>query len=114
MVKVIYAVQRGIPVALAVEERIVESMQLVEQELARVVAAAVDPATDQKGRQRAAGRLCRFWRLMEMFSDHPKIRRSRLITGIFGAHLGELTKYVEYGLLTYTLPRKKMRLVGES
>jgi len=114
MAKVVWAVQRGTPVALAVEERIVEAVQVVEREMARLVANIVDVSPDGKGRQRAAGRFCRLWRLMKMFSQKPRIERSKLIEDSFGVHLGELTKYVEHGLLTYTLPRNQRRLVGES
>lgn len=114
MAKVIYAVQRGTPVTLAVEERIVEAVQVVERELARLVASIAEASGDPRARQRAAGRFCRLWRLMELFTEKPKIRRNKLLADAFGVHLGELTKYVEHGLLTYTLPRSKMRLVGES
>eukprot|EP00928_Gymnodinium_smaydae_P040298 TRINITY_DN27348_c0_g1_i1.p1 TRINITY_DN27348_c0_g1~~TRINITY_DN27348_c0_g1_i1.p1 ORF type:complete len:621 (+),score=89.54 TRINITY_DN27348_c0_g1_i1:145-1863(+) len=113
-VKVIYAVKRGTPVALAVEDCIVEAVQFVEREVSRLVSAIVDAGDDDKLRFDAASRFCRFWKLMERFSQKPRIQRKELVETVCGAqHSRDLVFYVEHGLLTYTLRPVTRRLTGD-
>lgn len=113
MVKVIYAVKRGTPVGLAVEDRIVEATQSVEKEVMWLSSAIIDAVADPKLCYDTAARICRFFRLMQLFKQKPKIRRSELLEAIFGIHSKELRGYVEHGLLTYTLEPVTKRLVGD-
>lgn len=113
LVKVIYAIKRGTPMSLAVEDRIIEAVQLVEQQIMWLVSQILDASNDQKLRFDSAVRFSRFWRLMQMFDHKPKIRRNELMECIFGIHSRELRGYVAHGILTYTLRSVNHRLVGE-
>jgi len=113
IVKLIYAIERATPVSVAIEDRIVEAVQIVEQHVTRLSAAVVS-AAESKQRLDAAHRLCRFWKLMEALSRKPKVRRSVLLDSVFGVqHSSELQDYVAHGFITFTLRPVNRRLVGE-
>merc|ERR1712157_102993 len=107
--QLIYAVGRGTPVAVAIEDCVVEVEQVVEKEVHYQINCIVE-AGDLKHQYEKARRFCRFWNMMQAFVEKAKITRVELFEKVFGVHIREFEGYVKNAYLAYTLgPHQRRR-----
>lgn len=87
MSKLIYALKRGTPAFLAVEDRIVQALKQVEREITFLLKSIPDAGSDRLPRLEASLRFCRFWKLLEALNQKPKVKHSDLISTLSLIHI---------------------------